>query len=97
MHLSSTRVTTAGAWHASMYENVTHKVACGCDRVHVNTMVAVSSAKTGTAVFLVMVMWPHIFDTCLVCVQLLCRMSPLFVSVESLSVRGRLQKTGYKQ
>ena len=78
-----------------MYENVTHKVACTCDRVHVNTVVAVNPAKTGTTVFLVMVMWLHLFDTCLVCVQLLCRMSPLFVSVESLSFRGRLQKKGH--
>ena len=41
-------------------------------------------------VFLVMERLFRLFDTCLVCVQRLCRIHPLFVGARSLSVQGML-------
>ena len=41
-------------------------------------------------VFLLTVTLLCLFDACLVCVQLLCRISPLFVNVGSPTVLGRV-------
>ena len=50
-----------------------------------------------STVFIEMVMLFHLFDTCLVCVQLLCRMSPLSVNVGSPSIRGTICGVGYSK